>query len=42
MSQPKKTMSQPKKTKFFSKVLTLKAGTGEVADNKGFYVVIFS
>jgi hypothetical protein len=36
------TIPQPKQIKFFYKVLTLKAGSGKLAGNKGFYGVAFS
>jgi hypothetical protein len=35
------TILQPKKTKISSKVVTLEAGTEELAGNKGLYVMIF-
>jgi hypothetical protein len=39
---PKLTIPQPKKTKIFYKVLTLKAGIGKLAGYKGFPGVAFS
>ncbi len=37
-----KISTQPETTKFFYKILTLKAGTGKLLGNNGFDGVIFS
>jgi hypothetical protein len=39
---PKLTLSQTKMIYNFPKILTLEAGAGDLAGNKGFYVMIFS